>query len=155
MKIIFLDIDGVLNSVQYDRSRTHEQGNIDETRLPLLKEIVDETQALIVLSSSWRKHWSKESCQCDNIGKELNDIFSKYQLSIYDRTPCSDNNDRADEIRMWLANNDNVETFVIFDDIPFGWGVDLQEHLVKTDSRIGRGLEEKHIQKAIELLKCK
>ena len=33
MKIIFLDIDGVLNSVRYDRQRTVNQGNIDETRL--------------------------------------------------------------------------------------------------------------------------
>ena len=141
MKIIFLDIDGVLNSVQYDRSRSHEQGNIDETRLPLLKEVVDETQALIVLSSSWRKHWSKESCQCDNIGKELNDMFSKYQLSIYDRTTCSDNNDRADEIRMWLQQHESTTAYAILDDIALGWGADLQEHLVKTNSRIGRGLE--------------
>mgnify|MGYP003308514771 CR=1 FL=1 len=48
MKVIFLDIDGVLNSVRYDRERTPEQGNVDETRLPLLKRIVDAAQAQIV-----------------------------------------------------------------------------------------------------------
>ena len=42
-RIIFLDIDGVLNSVAYDRVRTAEQTNIDQTRLPLLKGLVDDT----------------------------------------------------------------------------------------------------------------
>lgn len=42
MKIIFLDIDGVLNSRAYDRKRNwNEQTDIDETRLPFIKEIVD------------------------------------------------------------------------------------------------------------------
>ncbi len=53
MKIIFLDIDGVLNSRTYDRKRNwNEQTDIDESRLPLVKEIVDSTGAEIVLSST-------------------------------------------------------------------------------------------------------
>ena len=77
-KIIFLDIDGVLNSVKYDRERTEKDGNIDETRMVLLKELVDGTNAEIVLSSSWRKHWSIDDSDCDNIGRELNSTFDKY-----------------------------------------------------------------------------
>lgn len=155
MKIIFLDIDGVLNSVRYDQQRTINQGNIDETRLPLLKKLVDETQALIVLSSSWRKHWEKDASMCDDIGREINNTFAKYQMSIYGKTACIASNDRSEEIRMWLENHDDIEAYVILDDIAFGWGSDLQEHLVRTNSRIGRGLEEKHIQESIELLECK
>ena len=46
MKILFLDIDGVLNSRAYDcRRNWNEQTNIDETRLPLVKEIVAKTAA--------------------------------------------------------------------------------------------------------------
>ena len=57
MKVIFLDIDGVLNSRAYDRKRNwNEQSDIDETRLTLVKEIVDATEAKIVLSSTWRQH---------------------------------------------------------------------------------------------------
>lgn len=152
LKIIFLDIDGVLNSTQYDRMRTNEQGNIDETRLTLLKQLVDETKAQIVLSSSWRKHWEKETALCDKVGQELNEVFAKHGLCIYDKTPVSVNNDRAEEIRMWLNEYNSPEHFVILDDIAFGWGIDLQDHLVKTNSRIGRGLELKHIVRTIELL---
>ncbi|MCQ2430368.1 MAG: hypothetical protein MJ192_08560 [Clostridia bacterium] len=32
------------------------------------------------------------------------------------------------------------------------WGAELQEHLVRTDSRIGRGLEQARAEKAIALL---
>ena len=56
MKIIFLDIDGVLNSKAYDSKRDwNKQTNIDETRLPLIKQIVEATDAKIVLTSTWRR----------------------------------------------------------------------------------------------------
>ena len=59
MRIIFLDFDGVLNSVKYDRERDITiNTNLDESRLPLLKQLVDVTQAKIVLSTSWRRHWN-------------------------------------------------------------------------------------------------
>lgn len=155
MKIVFLDIDGVLNSVQYDRLRTAEQGNIDETRLPLLRRLIDESNAVIVLSSSWRKHWDKNNSLCDSVGKEIVGLFARYGISVYDKTPYLQSNDRAEEIRTWLSKNGNVDAFVILDDIAFGWGTDLQDKLVKTDPRIGRGLESNHIRKAIEILKSK
>ena len=149
---LFLDVDGVLNSVCFDRERTPEQSNIDETRLPLLKRIMDETGAVIVLSSSLRRHWDKDPSLCDEIGLELNRLFDRFQLTIYDKTPVSPTNDRAEEIRAWLDDHPEVEAYAILDDIPFGWG-DLQEHLVKTNPRIGRGLEERHVRRAIYLLK--
>ncbi len=150
MKIIFLDIDGVLNSYRYQQIRTVRQGNIDDTRMILLKEIVEQTQASIVLSSTWRKHWSKEGA-LDGIGKELAETFNRFGLSISDKTPVLDTNDRADEIRLWMEQNGKPESFVILDDIAFGWG-ELAERLIKTDFRIGRGLEQKHVARAIALM---
>ena len=153
MKILFLDIDGVLNSRLYDLQRTAEQGNIDETRLPLLKQIVDETQALIVLTSSWRKHWESDLNQCDTVGKELHTLFAKHQLPIHDKTPCLPDNDRAAEIRTWLAHH-NACAYVILDDIALGWE-ELAPRVVKTNYRIGRGLETNHVQQAIAILNNK
>lgn len=151
MKVIFLDIDGVLNSLAYDRERKENDGNIDETRLPLVKRVVDETQAKIVLSSSWRTHWNRNLSLCDSVGKDMVALFAVYQLEIYDKTPVLSSNDRAEEIRVWLNQNPTVTHFVILDDNRFGWGA-LQEYLVSTSYRIGRGLEEKHLLKAIRLL---
>ncbi|MBE6665227.1 MAG: hypothetical protein E7603_03265 [Ruminococcaceae bacterium] len=153
IKVIFLDIDGVLNSSAYDRERKENDGNIDETRLPLIKRVVDETQAKIVLSSSWRTHWNRNLSLCDSVGKDMTALFAVYQLEIYDKTPVLSSNDRAEEIRMWLDKNKTVTHFVILDDNRFGWG-ELLEYLVSTSYRIGRGLEEKHLLEAIRLLNC-
>lgn len=40
MKVIFLDIDGVLNSCVFDRQRTEKDGNIDKTRLVFIKKLL-------------------------------------------------------------------------------------------------------------------
>ena len=148
-KIIFLDIDGVLNSRVYDRERTLNDGNIDPTRLPLLREIVERTEAKIVLSSSWRKHWDKAREARDAIGEELNETFSAAGLEIYDKTPVI--GDRAKEISAWLKCHPEVYEYVIFDDIFGGWG-EHEGHLVKTSPLIGRGLTEKHVSDAIRIL---
>lgn len=151
MKVIFLDIDGVLNSSVYDRQRTDGDGNIDKTRLALIRTLVDETGAKIVLSSSWRNHWEKNPNECDEIGKSINSDFADEKLEIYDKTPKVGYLERSEEIRMWLKDNPDVKGFVIFDDNGYGWG-DLTDNLIQTNYRIGRGLEQEHIDKALRLL---
>lgn len=150
MKIIFLDIDGVLNSWRYDQVRMSLADNIDETRLPLLYQIVSSTDAKIVLTSSWRKHWERDSDKVDSIGQNLNQLFEENGLAIFDKTIESSDNNRTDEIRDWLAKN-SVEQFVIIDDIAFGWD-ELESHLVRTNYRIGRGLHDSHVSQAISIL---
>ena len=150
MKMVFLDIDGVLNSWRYDQVRMSLQDNIDETRLPLLYRIVSSTSAKIVLTSSWRKHRERDFNKADSIGQHLNELFEKYGLAIFDKIIESSDNNRTDEIRDWLANN-SVEQFVIVDDIAFGWD-ELEPHLVRTNYRIGRGLHDSHVSQAISIL---
>ena len=146
MRIIFLDIDGVLNSVRYDRERTQEDGNIDKSRLPLLKRLANETGAQVVLSSSWRKHWDPDPALRDGIGTRLDRTFADAGVPIFDKTPVAGS--RAEEISLWLRAHPQVTRFVILDDAFGGWG-ELAEQVVKTDSRIGRGLEERHVEEAI------
>lgn len=151
MKVIFLDIDGVLNSYIHDRERSEKDGNIDRTRLVLLKELVDRTGAKIVLSSSWRNHWDKDETKCDEIGREIALDFASAGLEIYDKTLKVGYLERSQEINLWLKDNANVEKFVIFDDNGYNWR-ELSDNLIQTNYRIGRGLEKEHINKAMELL---
>ena len=51
MKVIFLDIDGVLN---IDSDRT-----ISVEKIKLLSTIIKQTGAEVVLSSSWRYGWNE------------------------------------------------------------------------------------------------
>ena len=153
MKIIFLDIDGVLNSAAYDRQRDWTKRTyIDKTRLPLIKQIVDATGAEIVLSSTWRVHWHSSSELCDEEGNYINECFAEYGLAIYDKTPnLGYFSDRGEEIREWLLEQENIDGYVIIDDYNYNWG-NMQSHFVKTNMYIGRGLEECHVCQAIEIL---
>ncbi len=64
MKIIFLDVDGVLNCHNTFKKQ-HEKYiktgiweiEIELSKVKLLKQIVDNTNAKIVLSSTWRLSW--------------------------------------------------------------------------------------------------
>lgn len=149
MKVIFLDIDGVLNSDVYDKERDAKDGNIDVSRLPLLKRLIDETGAKAVLSSSWREHWEKDKGLMSDTGLELTDTFRRAGIEIFDKTPVMSS--RREEISHWLSLHLETEGFVIFDDNPFGWE-ELSENLVRTNRRIGRGLEEEHIKEATRIL---
>lgn len=155
MKVIFLDIDGVLNSRAYDRVRdwNDERTFIDKTRLPLVKEIVDKTGALIVLSTTWRRHWNQREELRDITGKIMVDIFSEGGLDIYDKTPslgiCAE---RHDEVKQWLDDHEGeVESFVIIDDYIFGWK-ELNDNFVRTEPNKSLGLCEEQVQKAIAIL---
>jgi len=154
MKVIFLDIDGVLNSRAYDKKRDiNAQTNIDETRLPLVKRIVEETGAKIVLSSTWREDCEKDPDICREDGVYINQTFSKFGLEIFDKTPflgiCAD---RSEEIKTWLEETPHkIESFVIIDDYRFVWG-SLSDNFVKTNPNFGLGLEEEHVLKAIKIL---
>ena len=154
MKIIFLDIDGVLNSEIYESNRGEDRANnrIDLSRVKLLKDIVTATDAKIVLSSTWRLDWEKSTELCGEDGKYINKCLEKYDLSIMDKTPfCSFFDDRRKEIWTWLLRHRNdVESFVILDDINSGWN-ELNSRVVITDP-YGYGLDEEHVQKAIKLL---
>lgn len=154
MKILFLDIDGVLNSREYDRRRDmNMQTNIDQSRLPLVKEIIDKTGAKIVLISTWRNHWNRDESICDEDGNYINRLFSKYGIAIYDKTPdLGLLSKRKDEVKAWLSEHaDEVERFVILDDYRFGWD-DLSDFYIHTNPNYGLGLEEEHVEKAIVLL---
>ena len=156
MKIIFLDVDGVLNSVIYENSGVFNEADpdtsIDMSRVALLAGIVKATDAKIVLSSTWREDWDKKPEFCGYDGEYLNRCLAKYGLSIFDKTPfLSYSDERLVEIVAWLKEHGSeVKNFVILDDINCGWG-ELSNRVVVTNP-YGYGLEENHVKEAIRLL---
>lgn len=154
MKVIFLDIDGVLNSREYDRVRDYsKQTTIDETRLPFLKQIVDATSAVIVLSSTWRMHWHADKNECDEDGVYIAELFEKYGMEIYDKTPdLGMSADRADEVRDYIKySGEEIESFVIIDDCRYDWR-EMNDRFVKTSPYRTRGIDEQTVELAIKIL---
>lgn len=55
MKVIFLDVDGVLNSRDWlVNNRVRTENSVNQEKVKLLMEIVQKTNAEVVLSSTWR-----------------------------------------------------------------------------------------------------
>ena len=65
MKILFLDFDGVLNSQDYRDSYGSMGACIDKSKMPLLKRLIDSTDAKIVIITSLREYWDKNPEKCD------------------------------------------------------------------------------------------
>ena len=86
-KVIFLDVDGVLNS-----NRSTEP-TIAEDMVKRLAHIARKTGASIILSSSWRyeyvRHINPELDYYDKDIDHLITILKKYGLEIADTTPLS------------------------------------------------------------------
>ena len=83
-KIIFLDIDGVLNSMAYFKNVKEEDGlkEISDFHLQKLSKIYHKTRAEIVLCSTWR------TLRADNeMYQYLVNSLAKYDMLIFDKTP--------------------------------------------------------------------
>ena len=147
MNIIFLDIDGVLNSIEYvtetynalKRTLKREE-MFDPVCMKNLKQIVDKTDAKIVITSSWK------------IGdmELLHEVFSKYGINIFDKTKHYGDR-RGKEIRDWMAEHQEAKKFIIIDDDYFKDYPGLDDHIVHTSIYSGRGLNEKHVEQALRL----
>lgn len=151
MKVIFLDVDGVLNSDEYlDSTKKADvqgiQRHIDVSKIRLLKKAIDETGAKVVLTSSWRL--------TNDLGS-LRELFANYSIYL-DKTPFIDNQ-RGVEIRKWLATKQNVDDFVILDDEVFeSYDEELLKKLIqisdKNGTSLGEGLSPEDIDEIIKRL---
>ena len=148
MKIIFLDIDGVLNSVQYYKKvdRKEEDWNrFNPNAVEIIKRLVEEFNAKIVISSTWRY----------GLVKELKNEMVKSGLIKYLhkdwKTPViyPGHQNRGNEIRAWLENHPDTDKYVIIDDDESILG-EQKKHFIKTD--INEGMTEKHYYNAREIL---
>lgn len=136
MKIIFLDVDGVLNSAKDFYSIELE----NDKHFDLLKELVDKTGAKIVLSSSWRIGFNPTTHEPDRI---LARKLGERGMFIYDFTPYLTGG-RINEIHEWLKKNP-VDKFVILDDEEVSY-----PNLVQTNTMVG--LQKEDIEKASKIL---
>ena len=155
-KVIFLDIDGVLN-------QDNDGPKIEECFVKRLAYIVEKTGAEIVLSSSWRgayvNHMNPENHYQNRDTALLISMLEKYQMRIMDVTPniTSDPYARPLEIRAWLVEQGNLERFVILDDETFWAWNWLGDYLVCTTHLDGNrktvcGLTDEDAEKAIAIL---
>lgn len=122
MKVIFLDIDGVLN--------TNSDREISNDKLKLLSELVSKTGADVVLSSSWRYGWNQPErnqpgTRIYNLKQQLkdNNIVIKDTIGL-DLT-------KSIQIKNYLSTN-VISNYVVIDDEPID-----SANLVQTNGDVG------------------
>lgn len=165
VRVVFLDMDGVLNSVDFfDRNVVHkavpEMGSddwwtrmIDPVAVERLNRIVEGSGAKVVLSSSWRYHTSPRDIQRILSARGfVGEIIGRTPLATEMPEPLRRTGKRGLEVEVWLAKNKHlgVEQFVILDDLGEGSFDHLVKYLVRTSW--GHGLLDEHVEPALRLL---
>ena len=174
MKVLFLDIDGVLNSENWfayriycvknnmvnilmnfvdtdDRNIKHKLTMLDDRAIANLNRIIEETGCKVVLSSSWRSSIESENIFTQNLLK-----LKGFKYEFYDVTPRLWFSDfsirRGEEIKFWLdkeSEKHEIESFVILDDdsdmLP-----EQMNNLIHIDVQVG--LTDRDVLTAIEIL---
>lgn len=152
MKVIFLDIDGVLNSRAYIQQVgdlfDDPKHQIDPLAVTRLNFLTKTTGAKIVVSSTWRLAFYKEP----NGLVLLQECMSGY--GITGEVIGMTGNDawgtdrRGQEIQDYLWNHPEIEKFVIIDD-DSDMG-NLLPYLIQTT--FDEGLQNDHVDQAVAVL---
>lgn len=153
MKVIFLDIDGVLVTFKevHDKRQSNGMHSFSQECVSRLNKIIDETGAELVLSSSWRIHGLdsfNNHARHQGMSKLPFDVTpnldSKLESGVYVAKQ------RGDEIKHWLDRHPEVTHFVAIDDSSDMRGV--EDHFVHVKAGMDTGLQDSHVEKAIKLL---
>ncbi len=162
MKVIFLDFDGVITTL--------ESGwTLCPKKMELLGRILDATDARIVISSSWRRNTLEETLEfigggcknaqehpfpyCDKVIGITHRMYAfSWNDKVNERTGKRPNYliPRGVEIDRWLKDNGyNITNYVILDDDD-----DMlycqRNNFIKT--RQLKGLSEENVEQAIKIL---
>lgn len=143
----FLDFDGVINDLD-------KNCLVNEKYVSVLKRIIDETNAYVVVSSARKNEFMADS----KIKHTESFCYNVFELSlknlgieIYDYTPFVDVDRmvrREAEIEAYLVNHPEISQFVILDDECVL--MKFENHQVFIE--YANGLQEEHIVPAIAIL---
>jgi len=166
-KFLFLDVDGVLNHEKW-YEELHRMSKDDRPNFPISEfdpncvrrvwQIINETAAKLVISSSWRlDNYLYKTFEKVGLPKEFGVtpyLYSYSKISDNDGTeydyesfehPC-----RGHEIKKYLDEHPHSNYCIIDDDEDML--EEQMDHFVKTVGELGDGLNDECMKKAIEIL---
>lgn len=156
MKVIFLDMDGVLNSnaffrrpeqvfgtIEYSRENEFFGSMIDPEAVKVLSEIAEKSGAHLVLSSSWRMVLTTD------------DLIGLLRKAGYNGDGFLGRTDsagatRAEEIARYGLSVGDMTHFLVLDDSS---DAIIPNHTITTS--YGHGLTAEHIPEALRILGVK
>ena len=161
-KIVFLDIDGVLNSNFWNENHQREISDgalIDESKVKMLCKLIKDTDAQIILHSGWKYWFDSDLKPLRREAENLRALLEKEGLTIAGVTPDHAAEEikkskkfslvKAGEILAWLSMHNDVGSWVVLDDLDLH-SAEIEMHQVKTDQRVGLTIED--VEKAKRML---
>jgi hypothetical protein len=123
MRVLFLDFDGPIlpqRSYTYHIAQGKETGNrgmvykyFDPCAVAILKQILDVTDAKLVISSAWRRMGYRRILEVlTSNGLDIQRLHKDWA------TTTESNDTRADKILQWVAEHPDVTSWVAVDDEP-------------------------------------
>ena len=169
-RYLFLDIDGVLNTGNYSRSlvesyinETDDDGYLfDPKAVDYLRYIINETNAMIVISSSWRldgmekvrRLWTNRNMPGEVIGITPHCITRFADIDTHDEWTKHAIGSRGIEVNEWLRRNTDEMlepyTYAMLDD-ENDYLLHQADHLILTDPFLG--ITKEIANQAIKMLK--
>lgn len=159
--VIFLDIDGVLNSNFWNQEHQKEISDgtlVDETKIELLSKLVKDCSASVILHSGWKYWFDEEIKPMRNEAKVLQEMLSTHGISIAGITPDFADDEikrtkkfslvKAKEILSWVDEHPGCN-WIVIDDLDLHNDI-VFAHQIMTDNT--KGLTEADVDKAMELL---
>ena len=147
--VIFLDIDGVLNSNFWNDSHQMEISDgklIDVENVKVLADLVDITDADLVLHSGWRFWFDENINPVRDEAAHLVSMLEDFGLSISAVTPDLSDDEikqtqkfsqvKAKEISLWLEDNKKNKKWIVLDDLDLHDDL-IAAHQIKTDATVG------------------
>lgn len=115
MKVIFFQVDGVLNFFDSDARAPSGRIGIAEARVKELKKLVTESGARLVLTGAWGKEWDFNDALCTPDGIYLNKKLDRRGLHILDKTRDELNVEKG--CAEWINRHPNVTESCIINNI--------------------------------------
>ena len=157
-KFIFLDIDSVLNSKDWNRYYMETNlkylpdvdPDIDFRAVKRINKLVESTGAKIILSSSWRFYLSETINRLRNSGLKypIKDIIKGEECVYSENWPDVNHPTRGDLIENFLKEHP-CDNYIILDDIN-DMTKEQQSHFIQTNNN--DGFTDKDLENAIKLL---
>lgn len=149
IKIIFLDIDGVLVTINSLREN-HNGRDFDKTCLEFFNKLVSETKSKIVISSTWRLIHSLEFLK-----KHFKDQGFLFPENIIGTT-TKEYADRGLQVHQWLEDNKELlwkhdgHSYIVIDDDTKDILPHVQDHLF-IHTNMEDGFQERHLKQALDV----
>ena len=141
--VLFLDIDGVLNTIS-TMIKHRSNAVFTPEAIESLEWIVSATDCSVVISSSWRKDQMKklaDALDFNGLGVVSSRIIGMTPLIDSVNAPS-----REDEVDCWIHQNDFRGRFAILDDEPFTGMLKPWQVLTLQETGLTRQLAKKAIR---------